>query len=322
MATLMQMPIEHLPVLAGGADRPPGSAPGRDRRRPAPSAGRARAPGRRADRPRGHAHLRRPRSRPRTARSRTWQPRSNARRASSEPTSPRRSTSWSAKAHRRHRLHGPGHVLAPARRAGARLLLHATTRRSTCGWTRDQDLSAADLVNEWPEARLARISASYGEERYAGGDRPRDRPPAAAGDDRRPGRGDQGRGAARRTASGAATRRSAPSRRSGSPSTASSTCSTAPCPWPGSCFAIGGRFAAIAFHSLEDRRVKHFLADLARGCICPPELPVCQCGHEPEAELLTRRAVAPGAEEVERNPRSRSAHLRAARKLAAGEEAV
>jgi 16S rRNA (cytosine1402-N4)-methyltransferase len=79
---------------------------------------------------------------------------------------------------------------------------------------------------------------------------------------------------------------------------------------------IGGRFAAIAFHSLEDRPVKQFLAAKATGCICPPELPVCVCGHEPEAELLTRRAIAPGAAEVEDNPRSRSAHLRAAVKIA------
>ena len=58
--------------------------------------------------------------------------------------------------------------------------------------------------------------------------------------------------------------------------------------------AVGGRFGAIAFHSLEDRPVKQFLAAKARGCVCPPELPVCVCGHEPEAELLTRRAVSPG----------------------------
>jgi 16S rRNA (cytosine1402-N4)-methyltransferase len=79
---------------------------------------------------------------------------------------------------------------------------------------------------------------------------------------------------------------------------------------------IGGRFAAIAFHSLEDRPVKQFLAAKATGCVCPPELPVCVCGHDPEAELLTRRAIAPGPEEIEENPRSRSAHLRAAVKIA------
>ncbi len=78
---------------------------------------------------------------------------------------------------------------------------------------------------------------------------------------------------------------------------------------------VGGRFGAISFHSLEDRPVKQFLAAKARGCVCPPELPVCVCGHEPEAELLTRRAVAPGPAEVETNPRSRSAHLRVALKI-------
>jgi 16S rRNA (cytosine1402-N4)-methyltransferase len=78
----------------------------------------------------------------------------------------------------------------------------------------------------------------------------------------------------------------------------------------------GGRFAAISFHSLEDRRVKRFLADLVRGCICPPEVPVCRCGREPEAEELTRRALAATPEEIERNPRSHSARLRAVRKLA------
>ncbi len=77
----------------------------------------------------------------------------------------------------------------------------------------------------------------------------------------------------------------------------------------------GGRLAAISFHSLEDRRVKRFLAGRARGCVCPPDLPICVCGHEPEAELLTRRAIAPTPGEVAANPRSKSAHLRVARKL-------
>ncbi len=79
--------------------------------------------------------------------------------------------------------------------------------------------------------------------------------------------------------------------------------------------ATGGRMGAIAFHSLEDRRVKRFLAERARECVCPPELPVCVCSREAEAELLTRRAVAASPEEAERNPRSRSARLRVARKL-------
>ncbi len=77
----------------------------------------------------------------------------------------------------------------------------------------------------------------------------------------------------------------------------------------------GGALAAIAFHSLEDRRVKRFLTDRARGCICPPDLPVCGCGREPEGELVARRAIGPSAEEIARNPRATSAHLRGARKL-------
>jgi len=76
-----------------------------------------------------------------------------------------------------------------------------------------------------------------------------------------------------------------------------------------------GRFAGISFHSLEDRRVKRFLADRARGCVCPPELPVCVCGRDPQAELLTRGGIVPTADEIAANPRARSARMRAARKL-------
>ena len=76
----------------------------------------------------------------------------------------------------------------------------------------------------------------------------------------------------------------------------------------------GGRFAAISFHSLEDRRVKRFLAERARGCECPPDFPVCGCGREPEAELIGR-AVVPTPGEVADNPRSKSSRLRSARKL-------
>ncbi len=81
-----------------------------------------------------------------------------------------------------------------------------------------------------------------------------------------------------------------------------------------------GVLAAISFHSLEDRRVKRFLAARAQGCVCPPDLPVCVCGREPEAALLTRRALGPSAEEVAVNPRASSGRLRAARKIAPEQE--
>ncbi len=77
----------------------------------------------------------------------------------------------------------------------------------------------------------------------------------------------------------------------------------------------GGHVAAISFQSLEDRRVKRFLAARAQGCVCPPELPVCGCGRTPEAELVTRRGVVASSGEVAANPRSSSARMRVARKL-------
>jgi 16S rRNA (cytosine1402-N4)-methyltransferase len=77
----------------------------------------------------------------------------------------------------------------------------------------------------------------------------------------------------------------------------------------------GGRLAVISFHSLEDRIVKRFLRELARGCICPPELPVCVCGHEPELRILTSKPLRPSAQEIELNPRAAAARLRAGVKV-------
>lgn len=78
----------------------------------------------------------------------------------------------------------------------------------------------------------------------------------------------------------------------------------------------GGRLVAISFHSLEDRIVKQYIRREATGCICPPELPVCRCGHIATLRDLTRRAVRPGALEIAANPRARSALLRAAERVA------
>ena len=77
----------------------------------------------------------------------------------------------------------------------------------------------------------------------------------------------------------------------------------------------GGRLAVMSFHSLEDRIAKRFLRDLARGCTCPPELPVCVCGHEPELRILTPKPVRPSASETASNPRAASARLRAGVKV-------
>ena len=74
----------------------------------------------------------------------------------------------------------------------------------------------------------------------------------------------------------------------------------------------GGRIAVISFHSLEDRIVKRYFREQARGCTCPPEFPICICGTEPVLRELTRKPVRPGTAELEANPRSASAKLRAA----------
>jgi 16S rRNA (cytosine1402-N4)-methyltransferase len=79
----------------------------------------------------------------------------------------------------------------------------------------------------------------------------------------------------------------------------------------------GGRLVVLAYHSLEDRIVKRFLAAERRGCVCPPEVPVCVCGHSPRLRSVGPRPAIPSAGEVARNPRARSARMRASERLAA-----
>lgn len=77
----------------------------------------------------------------------------------------------------------------------------------------------------------------------------------------------------------------------------------------------GGRIAIITFHSLEDRIVKETFKKLAQGCVCPPEFPICVCQQKPKAKLVTRKPILPSDEEIEENPRARSAKLRVLEKL-------
>jgi 16S rRNA (cytosine1402-N4)-methyltransferase len=181
----------------------------------------------------------------------------------------------------------------------------------------DQDLTAAEIVNTWDERRLSRLLREYGEERYASQiaraivrarrrdefvstcqlvDAIKSAVPTPA-----------------HFAGGHPARRTFQALRIVVNDELGQLDAALPSAWE--LLRPGGRLAAISFHSLEDRRVKRFLAERARGCICPPEIPICVCGHDPEAELLTRRAVAPTAGEVAANPRSKAAHLRGARKL-------
>lgn len=178
-------------------------------------------------------------------------------------------------------------------------------------------LTAAQVVNTWPQEELRRILFQYGEERYA--------PSIAAAIVRR--RGDRPI---------ATTLELVDVIKSGMPARALKEKQH---PAKRSFQAIriavndelasvermvqaavprlnrGGRLAVITFHSLEDRIVKTGLAAFARGCTCPPDFPVCVCGKTPEVRLVSRKPILPSGQEIAENPRARSAKLRVAEKL-------
>jgi 16S rRNA (cytosine1402-N4)-methyltransferase len=179
------------------------------------------------------------------------------------------------------------------------------------------ELSAREVVNEWDERDLSRALRDLGEERYAR--------QIARGIVRARARGSidtttelvdvitAAVPAPARFAGGHPAKRTFQAIRIAVNDELGQLDSALPLAWR--VLGIGGRFAGISFHSLEDRRVKRFLVDLARGCTCPPDLPVCVCGGEPRAELLNRRSIVAGSAEVAENSRAASARLRAARKL-------
>lgn len=182
---------------------------------------------------------------------------------------------------------------------------------------RSAGLTAYEVVNAWPREELRRILYSYGEERYA--------PQIAAAIDRR-----------RAVAPIATTLELVDVIRSAMPPQAlrekqhpakrsfqamriavndELTAVERVMGDAISRLAPGGRLAVITFHSLEDRIVKNAMQEAAKGCTCPPEFPVCVCGRTPQVKLLTRKPVVAGQEELEENPRARSAKLRVCEKL-------
>lgn len=185
----------------------------------------------------------------------------------------------------------------------------------------DRELDARTVVNEWDERRLASTIRSYGEERYASRiareivRRRREAPIETTRE--LAGAVKAALPAPARFGGGHPARRTFQAIRIAVNDELGSLDRALPAAW--ALLRPAGRLAAISFHSLEDRRVKRFLADLARGCVCPPELPVCRCGRTPEADLLTRGAVVPTPEEVGANPRARAGKLRVSRKRAADE---
>jgi 16S rRNA (cytosine1402-N4)-methyltransferase len=176
------------------------------------------------------------------------------------------------------------------------------------------DLTAADIVNEWDEREIAQVLRDYGEERFSRQIaralvRRRQREPFQRTGDLvdvikaaipTPSRFGQGH----------------PAKRSFQALRIAVNDELDPLavalPAALEMLRPGGRLAVISFHSLEDRIVKRFLRDRERGCTCPPDFPVCVCGHEPELRALQRRPVRPGGAEVAANPRASSARLRVA----------
>lgn len=182
---------------------------------------------------------------------------------------------------------------------------------------RDDTLTAYEVVNNWPREELRRILFEYGEERYA--------PLIAAAIERR--RSDHPIETTLELASiirnamppQALREKQHPAKRSFQAIRIAVNdelnCVSRMMQTALGHLNPGGRLAVITFHSLEDRIVKNAMAEAAKGCICPPEFPVCVCGRKPTVKVLTHKPIISGEEELTENPRARSAKLRVCEKL-------
>ena len=182
---------------------------------------------------------------------------------------------------------------------------------------RSEGLTAADVVNTWPQEELKRILFQYGEERYA--------PLIAAAIVRR--RQEKPIGTTlelvdviKSAMPGKALKeKQHPAKRSFQAIriAVNDELASVERMLKGAVPKLnrGGRLAVITFHSLEDRIVKSGLAEFAKGCTCPPDFPVCVCGKTPDVKLINKKPILPTEREVEENPRARSAKLRVAEKL-------
>ena len=182
---------------------------------------------------------------------------------------------------------------------------------------RSEGLTAADVVNTWPQEELRRILQQYGEERYAPSiaaaivRRRQERPIATTGE------------LVEVVKSGmpakALKEKQHPAKRSFQAIriAVNDELASVDRMLQGAVPRLNrrGRLAVITFHSLEDRIVKNALAQFARGCICPPDFPVCVCGRTPDVKLTPKKPILPSEREIEENPRARSAKLRVAEKL-------
>lgn len=209
-------------------------------------------------------------------------------------------------------------VSSPQLDDGSRGFSYRTDAPLDMRMDRDEEgLTAADIVNGWPQEELRRIISQYGEERYASSiagaivRRREDRPIATTLELVEAVKSAMPAKALREKQHPA--KRTFQAIRIAVNDELASVERMLQRAVPR--LNRGGRLAVITFHSLEDRAVKTGLAGFARGCTCPPDFPVCVCGKTPEIRLLNKKPIVPTPQEIEENPRARSAKLRSAEKL-------